>query len=214
VCATVVSASAVLLQDRHRANAELDVRRNVLEAAGMRSPGERLAAEEVRRRFERIEIIAVDLASGRERPLSRDDRDAPTVYKVQDEDGRLRTLVLPVEGRGLWSTLRGFVALDADLTTIRGLTFYSHRETPGLGAEVDNPTWKARWKGRRAFDADGGVRIEVVKGRAGPPEQDPFHVDGLSGATVTSRGVTELLRAWLGEQGFGPYLARLRGGEA
>jgi Na+-transporting NADH:ubiquinone oxidoreductase subunit C len=104
----------------------------------------------------------------------------------------------------------GFVALDKDLKTIRGLTFYKHKETPGLGAEVDNPNWKAKWPGRLAFDDSGKVVIEVIKGPAGSPGETPHKVDGLSGATLTSNGVTYLLRFWLGKEAFGPYLDTLR----
>ena len=129
------------------------------------------------------------------------------VYELRDGDG-LDLVVLPVEGLGLWSTLYGFLALDADLETIRGLTFYQHLETPGLGGEVDNPRWKSLWPGRKAFDGTE-PRIEVIRGRAGPPDEDPFRVDGISGATMTGRGVTNLLRFWLGNDGFRPYLGRL-----
>jgi len=124
------------------------------------------------------------------------------------KDGAVEKMILPIEGKGLWSTLYGFLALDADARTIRGITFYQHGETPGLGGEVDNPGWKARWAGRQAFDEQGEVRIEVLKKEAGPPEEDPYHVDGLSGATITSRGVNELVRFWLGPNGFKPYIER------
>ena len=100
-------------------------------------------------------------------------------------------LIMPIEGKGLWSTLYGFLSLDADMNTVRGITFYKHGETPGLGGEVDNPNWKALWNERQAFDADGSVEISVIKGRAGPASEDPHRVDGLSGATLTSKGVSE-----------------------
>ena len=106
----------------------------------------------------------------------------------------------------------GFLALDPDLATIRGLTFYQHGETPGLGGEVDNPRWKALWPGRIAFDETGEPVIAVARGRVGTPQQDPHRVDGLAGATLTSRGVTAMLRFWLGEHGYGPYLERLKRG--
>jgi Na+-transporting NADH:ubiquinone oxidoreductase subunit C len=93
---------------------------------------------------------------------------------------------------------------------IDGITFYDHGETPGLGGEVDNPRWKSLWKGRKAFDENWQPTIAVVKGRAGPPEDDPYRVDGLSGATITSRGVSHLLAFWLGDDGFGPYLTNFR----
>ncbi len=130
--------------------------------------------------------------------------------QLLDEPSEMQLLILPVEGAGLWSTLYGFLALDADLDTIRGITFYEHKETPGLGGEVDNPRWKARWLGRRAFDEGFEPKITVIKGRAGDPEEDPYSVDGLSGATITSRGVTNLLHFWLGEHGFATYLQRIR----
>ncbi len=121
--------------------------------------------------------------------------------------------ILPVEGKGLWSTLYGFVALAPDANEIRGLTFYQHGETPGLGGEVDNPSWKAKWPGRNVYGPDGSgpsqwgePKIAVKKGMAGSPTEDPYQVDGLSGATITSKGVSNLLRFWLGEQGFGPFL--------
>jgi Na+-transporting NADH:ubiquinone oxidoreductase subunit C len=125
------------------------------------------------------------------------------------EDGSgfdLSSYIFPVEGKGLWSTLLGFVALDTDLNSIQGLTFYQHGETPGLGGEVDNPSWKAKWPGRKVFDAEGKIKIKVKKGMAGKPEEDPYQVDGLAGATITSNGVSHLLSFWLGESGFGPYI--------
>ena len=126
------------------------------------------------------------------------------------ERGRLRLVVLPVEGSGYISRLRGYLALDADLRTIRGLSFYEHAETPGLGSEIDSPTWRALWPGKEAFDDAGRARIIVVRDRVDPTSPDArFQVDGISGATRTSDGVTHLLRFWLGPFGFGPYLDRL-----
>jgi Na+-transporting NADH:ubiquinone oxidoreductase subunit C len=119
---------------------------------------------------------------------------------------------LPVEGYALWSTLYGFLALDVDTKTVRGLTYYQHGETPGLGGEVDNPAWKALWPGRIAYDEQWLPTIRVIKGKAGSASEDPHQVDGLSGATLTSRGVTNMLQFWLGENGFGPYLAKFREG--
>ena len=135
------------------------------------------------------------------------------VYELRNAAGQLDLVILPISGMGLWSTLYGFIALDADLETIRGITYYEHLETPGLGGEVDNPRWKALWPGRKAFDDDETVSIEVIRGRAGAPEDDPHRVDGLAGATMTSRGVTNMLQLWLGEHGFRPYLDRLRSRE-
>ena len=120
-------------------------------------------------------------------------------------------IVLPVYGKGLWSTLYGFLALAADTRTVRGITFYQHAETPGLGGEVDNDDWKAQWIGRVALDDEYQPQIDVVRGVADPDTD--YQVDGLSGATITSNGVEGLVDYWLGDDGFGPFLERFRNGE-
>ena len=237
VCAVVVSTAAVSLADRQDQNAALDKQKNVLLAVGLDTDGERLAADEVAARFAPITQLVVNLSTGAVLddvdPVGFDQRaaandptrsrvapdnparvvrlpDAALVYEVRDASDTLEMVVMPVEGLGLWGMLYGFVALEGDLRTIRGLTFYEHKETPGLGGEVDNSRWKALWTGRLAFDETLTPVIAVVKGQAGSVADDPHAVDGLSGATMTSRGVTNLVRFWLGPEGFGPYLTRLR----
>lgn len=135
------------------------------------------------------------------------------VYEIYESDARdkIDQYVVPIHGLGLWGTLWGFLSLRSDGVTVSGLTYYTHKETPGLGGEVDNPLWKAKWPGRKVFDENGEPAIKVIKGQAGTPEEDPHHVDGLSGATITSNGVTNMLQFWLGDHGFGPFLAGLRG---
>ena len=121
--------------------------------------------------------------------------------------------ILPIEGKGLWSTLYGFLSVDSDANTIRGITFYEHAETPGLGGEVDNASWKAKWVGRKVYDDKGQVKIHVKKGAAGDAKADPYAVDGLSGATLTSNGVTYALDFWLGNDGFESYLNNVKSGK-
>jgi Na+-transporting NADH:ubiquinone oxidoreductase subunit C len=237
VCAILVSSAAVSLADLQDRNAKLDKQENVLFAAGLANPEENLSAAQIEQRFAAIKPVVVDLETGEEvagvdaaaydQQKAKSDpamsRAAPpnaavirrlpkyaVVYHVLNGAGEVEMLVLPVEGYGLWSTLLGFLALDADLNTVRGITYYSHKETPGLGGEVDNPAWKELWVGRQAFDANGQPALDVIKGRAGPPGQDPHHIDGLTGATLTSRGVTHMMDFWLGENGFGPYLEKFR----
>jgi len=124
---------------------------------------------------------------------------------------RIDQVVLPIYGKGLWSTLYGFLALDSDATTVRGITFYEHAETPGLGGEIENPSWKALWNGKKIFAEDEEVALRVIKGPvSGNSPQADHQIDGLSGATITSRGVSNLVRFWLGSDGFGPYLKKLR----
>ena len=124
------------------------------------------------------------------------------VYIYTNDAGE-KTYIFPIRGYGLWSTLKGFVALQSDLKTIAGLTYYEHKETPGLGGEVDNPNWKAQWTDDKTlYDDDGQVKISVVT----PQQDEQYKVDALSGATITSRGVENMLRFWMGEQGFRKFI--------
>ena len=133
------------------------------------------------------------------------------VYLVNDESGNLAQMVFPVYGKGLWSTLYGFIAVESDTTTVSGITFYQHGETPGLGGEVDNRSWKAQWKGKKLYNDNWDLEIEVLKGKVNKEDEDAvYQIDGLSGATITTRGVTDLVRYWLGEDAFGPYLEKIR----
>lgn len=145
-----------------------------------------------------------DIAGIRRKPLHM------VVYQRQ-EGGTMTRLILPIYGKGLWSTLYGFLALEDDLQTVAGITFYEHGETPGLGGEIDNPNWKDSWQGKQAYDDSGNAVIQVIKGQVDPGSPSANRqIDGLSGATLTARGVDNLIQYWLGESGYGPYLKRLR----
>lgn len=242
VCAVMVSSANVGLKERQLENQALDKQLNILMASGLAQPGEPLDRAEIQRRFETVEPVVVDLQTSQvveDAPINVDTFSeakaagspdlgyaAPensagisrvskyqVAYHVLDEDGGVRMVVIPIKGYGLWSTLYGFLALDADTTTIRGITYFQHGETPGLGGEVDNPRWKALWSGRKAYDENWEPAISVIKGQAGPASSDPHRVDGLSGATITSNGVSNMMRFWLGEQGWGPYLKAFREGQ-
>ena len=131
---------------------------------------------------------------------------------VKDSLDQITKIILPVHGKGLWSTMYGFLALNRDGETVEGFAFYQQGETPGLGGEVDNPKWKASWIGKKVLDESGNPVIDIVKGSVDTTRPEAVHqVDGLSGATITSNGVENLLRFWLGENGFGPYLSKIRG---
>ncbi len=238
VSSVFVAGAAVSLKPVQIENRLLDKQRSILSIAGI--GGNDLSSREVQSLFSsRIKARVVDLETGEYKdgidaltfdPLkaARDpkmsaplpgDKDIAsikrrenftTVYVVEN-DGKMESLVLPVRGYGLWSTLHGFLAVKPDLNTVVGLGFYQHAETPGLGGEVDNPNWRNQWPGKTLFDDRGKPIIRIVKGGVDPASPDAGHqVDALAGATLTSNGVDRLLQFWLGEQGFGPYIAKLR----
>jgi len=242
VCSVFVAGAAVSLKERQDTNKLLDKQKKVLIVAGLMDEDEAKSApaETITQLFnDNIVARVIDLKTGAyvddrvdaatfdQRKASKDPKTSvqakanpakvlrlpkdAQVYHVM-EDGQIDQFILPIEGKGLWSTLYGFISLETDTATVAGITFYEHGETPGLGGEVDNPAWKALWKGRKIYEVGGDYvpTITVIKGAAGPASEDPFEVDGLSGATITSRGVTHLVQFWLGPDGFGPYLATVR----
>ncbi|MEM9397450.1 MAG: Na(+)-translocating NADH-quinone reductase subunit C [Pseudomonadota bacterium] len=236
VCSVIVSTAAVMLKPAQEANKSLDKKRNILQAAGMLQQD-----VDIDTQYQAVEERYVDLRSGRftevesgyvQREAAKDpgrSRDIATaddiakvgrqanvaqVYLVRDDAGDVKRIILPVHGYGLWSTLYGFLALESDGNTVAGLGFYEHGETPGLGGEVDNPRWKAMWPGKKVYK-DGEVELALLKGAVDPQSASAdWQVDGLSGATLTSRGVSNLLSFWMGEQGFAPFLNNLRNGDA
>ena len=229
VCSILVSAAAVLLKPRQEDNATRYRQQIVLQVAGLYEPGTDIA--EV---FADIDVRLVELSSGDyadvfdarefdEIAAAKDpalgvaipaDKDvagirrrsmyAP-VYLVRD-GAQISEIILPVYGTGLWSTMYGYVALASDGSTVRGLRFYQHAETPGLGDQIDRAEWLEQWPGKQVYDATGDVRISVIRGQVQQGDDAIYQVDGLSGATLTGRGVTQLLHYWLGPDGFGPYL--------
>lgn len=240
VCSVVVAGAAVGLKSNQTVNRQLDKQRNILVIAGL--AGADASASEVQRIFnEKIKARVVDLATGQyddsqnantfdplkaarepaqskaltgsEDIASIKRRENQTVVYLVEGDKGLDTVILPVRGYGLWSTLHGFMALKNDLKTVAGFGFYQHAETAGLGGEVDNPRWRGLWPGKQVFNEEGKFDIAVIKGNVDRSSPRAVHqVDGIAGATLTSNGVNNLLKYWLGPQGFGPYLAKLRDG--
>ncbi len=130
------------------------------------------------------------------------------VYLLQGADS-LALVVLPVYGKGYQSTIRAYLALQGDLNTIAGLSIYEHGETPGLGSRITDPAWLGLWSDKQAADPQGNITISLVRGAATSRSE----VDGITGATRSSTGVVNLVRFWMGPQGYGPFLTRLKAGE-
>lgn len=227
VCSIVVSGAAVGLRSLQQTNAALDKKSNILSAAGLLS--EATDKSEIAELYSKlVEEKYIDLSSGEYVKKPSPDFDmykaAKTekfgvevgksnvgfkqrssiamVYHIKDESGDVSRIILPVHGSGLWDLMYGFLALDNDGNTIRELIYYQHKETPGLGAEILNPSWQAKWDGKRLYQ-NGEVAIEVKKNVG---NDNPYAVDALSGATLTSNGVQNTLVYWAGSNGYGTYL--------
>ncbi|MCX8954111.1 Na(+)-translocating NADH-quinone reductase subunit C [Ruegeria sp. NA] len=234
VASMIVSAAAVSLRPVQEANKLKDKQVNILQVAGVYEPG-----IDVSQAFAAFEPHVLDLATGEfaddqfdpatfddlaaagdpELSVALDDDPAGigrkakyrVIYLLRDDSGALDKVILPLHGYGLWSTLYGFIALEKNGNDIFGLQFYQHGETPGLGAEVDNPRWKALWNGKKLHDDAGALQITVAKSQ--PAAGPEFFVDALAGATLTSRGVDNLVKFWMGDAGYAPFLAKLQAGE-
>ena len=250
VCAVLVSFAAVALKPLQIDNKAADMKKNILDVAGLLEEGADINAAF----SEKIEAKIVDLETGDyvanidadefdQRKAAKDPAQSVAIPKDKDiahirvkakyakvflvkEAGVIKSIILPMHGYGLWSTLYGFLSLDADGQTVQSINFYDQAETPGLGVEVVNPNWRALWKGKKVYaetdqpslekglitEADiGEPALSLIKGvvdNTKPASQ--YQVDGLAGATLTSTGVTNLVRYWMSNEGFAPYLKKVR----
>ena len=235
VCAILVSFSAVALKPLQIENKAMDMKKNILDVAGLLTED-----TDIHQAFaELVEEKLVDLETGDYvedmDPAKYDQRKAvkdpelsvaippekdiahirrrakiAKVYLVK-KGNKIDSIILPVHGYGLWSTMYGFLALEADGQTVKSINFYDQAETPGLGGEVVNPNWRALWKGKKVYDENGNVALTLVKGNVDPSKPDAvYKVDGLAGATLTSNGVSNLIKFWMGEDGFKRYLDKIR----
>lgn len=240
VCSIALAAAVTLLQPIQTKNKELDKQRKILAAAGVLAEGKGSAAD-VGQAFQRFERYIVSLDSGEFRKVTLDDpfdmrkaakdpkrsvmltgaqdlakirrrANEADVYLLRDEAGKVSELVLPISGYGLWSTLYGYLVVKSDGNTVVGITFTEHAETPGLGGEVDNPNWKAQWVGKTIYDAANRPRLGLAKSVDASKPEAVHQVDALSGATLTSNGVTNLVHFWTGELGYQKFLATVRAG--
>ena len=234
VCAILVSLAAVALRPLQIENKAMDMKKNILDVAGLLQDG-----TDIHTAFaEQIEAKLVDVATGDyvdgdieaydQRKAAKDAAQNVVLTRAQDiasikkrakiakvylvKDGEtITSIILPVHGYGLWSTMYGFLALDADGQTVQSINFYDQGETPGLGAEIVNPNWRALWKGKKVYSEDGAVALGLIKGLVDNSKAgSEFQVDGLAGATLTSVGVTNLVKFWMSQEGFAAYLDKVK----
>lgn len=220
---SVLALLATVLKPTQQAAAEFDRQKNVMMAAGLIQRGDPRPRKELEKLYQdRVKQIIVDTRDGRVVEGDLDTLNAAAAEKAPKKanvfrsietaltaDGKLDAIILPVSGKGLWSTLYGYLALDADKNHVKGIQFYKHGETPGLGGEIENPEWTAAWKGKQILNDNGElVSITVKKGAvdANIEREKKHFVDGLAGATITSNGVTKFVLRDL--TAFSTYLSK------
>jgi len=236
ICSVFVAGAYELLGERQRADAAVFRMLDILRLTGLAEPDEALEKDEIVARFGAIRPQAVDMRSRRidpevearlydQREAANDptrSREAPAnaagvrripdhavVYERLDADGRVEQMLLPIHGQGYGGQIYGFLALDGDLNTVRDIVFYELEETPTLGGRITRSSWRGKWPGRKVYDESGAVALELVPD-APPAEEDPYKVDAVSRATVTTTGVQNMLNFWMGPEAFGPFLADYR----
>ena len=241
VCSVLVSTAAVSLNRIQKTNKQLDKSKNILMAGDLLTDNaniEEIFQEKIRSdiielstgntvpeeeyndvlNIENFDIKAmakdpeygVDIPSDKDLAQIKRMPKHMAIYKVVEND-QVQKFILPIYGKGLWSTMYGLVAIDKDLKTVSGFTYYEHGETPGLGGEVDNPRWKQIWKGKQIFDDQWNLQIKVIKGKVDKSRPEAkYQIDGLAGSTLTTRGIDRTIRFWLGESGYGRFIRKLR----
>jgi Na+-transporting NADH:ubiquinone oxidoreductase subunit C len=215
ICSVLVSTAALGLRERQQANLLLDIRKNILKSVDLYQAG--MPDDQVNRTFdERMVGLVLDregrVQEGRQ-PQDVDLDKEPGVlllYQCRDESGNVIAYTFPIQGQGLWSTVYGYFALEGNLDAVRGITFYKHGETPGLGGEIETDWFQEQFVGKRVRGPDGDIApVRVAKGHAADRHADEIEhwVDGISGATITSTAVSKMIED--APEAYEPYFGTL-----
>ncbi|MEA3288060.1 MAG: NADH:ubiquinone reductase (Na(+)-transporting) subunit C [Candidatus Marinimicrobia bacterium] len=216
VCSVLLASAATLLKDRQEQNVQLDIKCNILTVLGL-TESKAVEAEKIFSLYnDNVKTFVVDLDGKRLTGRKAEDIDPKVepdllpVYARKDGD-KITAYCVPTQGKALWSTVKGYIALESDLNTVKGITFYSHGETPGLGGEIDKEWFTEAFKGKTILNESGEiVSVTIVKGKMREDEQNPEHkVDGISGATLTTKGLNQFIKATLDK--YEPYFKTVRG---
>ncbi len=200
VVATLLSLAATMLQPRQQKNLEIEKKKSMLES--MRIPSTRETTESLYDKYIKksfvlnsggeevpgVDAFNVVLSIEQKKPL---DKQYLPVFDAVLDNGEELT-VIPVQGKGLWGPIWGYISLKSDMNTIYGVTFDHKGETPGLGAEINTQRFEDMFTGKKLYDQDKFVSIGVIKGGAKP--DDPHSVDAISGGTITSKGLEKMLK--------------------
>jgi Na+-transporting NADH:ubiquinone oxidoreductase subunit C len=197
--AIILSLMALLLQPRQDKNIEVEKKMNILSSinvASTKEDAEKLYDNHIRelfvintegRHIEGVDAFTVSLRAEQKKPLA--DQYLPVFIAVGDKGDTLQ--IFPLEGKGLWGPIWGYVSLKADMSTIVGVTFDHKGETPGLGAEINTTPFESQFIGKSLYENGAFVSVKVVKG--GAPPGNKHEVDAISGGTITSKGLEAMV---------------------
>lgn len=205
IVAILLSLAATMLQPRQEKNLEIEKKKSMLESIGIPSTPETTEAlydkyiqkgiviNSKGEPVEGVDAFTIALRAEQKKPLT--DQDLP-LFNAESEKGE-KLIIIPLEGKGLWGPIYGYISLESDMNTIHGVTFDHKGETPGLGAEINTTPFESMFKGKKIFEANKFVSIGVIKGGAKP--DDPHNVDAVSGGTITSKGLQAMLLDGIGK---------------
>ena len=197
--ATLLSLAATLLQPAQERNLEIEKKKNMLESINItatRGNTEVLYDKYIKEGFvintkgepvENVDAFKVVLRN--EQTKAPEEQYLP-VFRAVPDDGR-KLIIIPVEGKGLWGPIYGYISLESDMNTIYGVNFDHKSETPGLGAEINTTSFESQFHGKKLFDNDRFISVQVMKG--GAPDSDIHGVDAISGGTITSKGLQKMI---------------------
>lgn len=197
--ATLLSLAATLLQPRQEKNLEVEKKKSML--ASIRIEATRENTEELYDKYikesyvinskgekvDGVDAFTVVIKNEQAKPL---EQQYLPVFNAIPDDGQ-KLIIIPVEGKGLWGPVFGYVSLQSDMNTIYGVTFDHKGETPGLGAEINTTSFESMFNGKKIYEGDKFVSVGVLKG--GAKDDDPHGVDAISGGTITSKGLEKML---------------------
>jgi Na+-transporting NADH:ubiquinone oxidoreductase subunit C len=218
ICSLALSMVSEGLKAKKELNEALDIKKNILKAVGLREPlPAKAGPKEILDVYadkitEQVIDDAGEVVEGKA-PADIKEGEALYALYVYREGDEVVSYCFPIIGKGLWSTLYGYFAMEPDGITVRGITFYKHGETPGLGAEIERDWFQDNYKGKKIWDAANDTLrpVQVIKGKVEgivSEEKEPFYVDGISGATMTSKGVTAMVDKWVNV--YEPFFKQIR----
>ncbi|MFO7843720.1 MAG: NADH:ubiquinone reductase (Na(+)-transporting) subunit C [Bacteroidales bacterium] len=216
VVAAILSIAAMTLQPLQKKNVEINKKVNILTSINIESTAndaedifdkyivESYVVDHRGNKKEEVDAFEVDMKKEMDKPLEK--RNLPVFISIKDNEEK--QYIFPVYGKGLWGPVWGYISLEDNLSTVYGANFSHQGETPGLGAEISNKEFQDQFIGKEIFNENGEfVSVSVKKGGTANP-QSKYEVDGISGGTITSEGVDEMLNDCL--KSYIPYFENVK----